>query len=148
MLESSELFDPKSALGQNSEPFTGIASGPLSEDFLGAIAPGVHLRQPNALQNPEFITQELSPRETAIPEEFTRFFPESSRQSHSLRDPLETLEVQMLQVRMTDPPSPTDADSLTDYPPVLSVTRDRLTDWNGGDSHSTPPSLTGSPENP
>ncbi|MCT7981294.1 leishmanolysin [Laspinema olomoucense] len=148
MLESSELFDPKSALRQNSDPFTGIASGPFSEDFPGAIAAlGFHLRQPNALQNPESIPQELSPREAALLEEFTRFFPGFSRQSHGPTDPLETLALQMLQVRMVQPPSPASADTLTDYQEVLSVTRDPLTDWNSGDSHSTP-SLTVSPENP
>ena len=147
MLESSELFDPKSTLGQQSEPFTGIAAGPFSEDFPGAIAPGVHPSQPSALQNPESIPPELSPRETAILEDFTRFFPEFSRQSHPPIDPLETLGLQMLQVRMAESPNPADSDFLSDDHPVLSVTRDRLTDWNGGDSHSTP-SLTGNPENP
>lgn len=147
MLESSELFDPKSAHGQNSQSFPGIASDPFSEDFVGAIAQGVHPHQPSALQNPEFIPQELSPRESAILEEFTRFFPEFSRQSHSSTDPLETLGLQRHPVRMTEPPNPTDADSLSDYHSLLSVTRDRLTDWNGGNSPSTP-SLTDSSENP
>ena len=147
MLESSELFDPKSALRQQSEPFTGMASGPFREEFPEAIAPGVHPSQPSALQNPESISQELSPRESAILEDFTRFFPEFSRQSHRPRDPLETLGLPMLQGRLTQPPSPADADFLTDYQQVLSVTRDRLTDWNSGDSPSTP-SLTDSPEHP
>ncbi|MCT7986603.1 pre-peptidase C-terminal domain-containing protein [Laspinema sp. A4] len=148
MLESSELFDPKSALRQNSEPFTGIASGPFSEDFPGAIAAlGVHPSQPNGLQNPESIPQGLSPRESALWEDFARFFPEFSRPSHQPRDPLETLGLQMLQVRMVQSPNLTDADSRIDEEQVLSVTRDHLTDWNGGDSHATP-SLTGTPENP
>ncbi|MCT7965660.1 hypothetical protein NG799_04835 [Laspinema sp. D1] len=148
MLESSELFDPKSVLRHNSEPFTGSASGPFSEDFPGTIAAlGVHPRQPNALPNPESIPQELSPRESAIWEEFTRFFPGFSRKSDRPTDPLETLGLQMLLVRMTKPPSPADADSLTDDPQVLAVTRDRLTEWNSGNSPSTP-SLTDSPDNP
>ncbi|MGL5196097.1 MAG: hypothetical protein ACRC8Y_21120, partial [Chroococcales cyanobacterium] len=138
MLESSELFDPKSDLRHHSEPFTGMASGSFSEEFPGAIAPGVHPSQPSALQNPESIPQELSPRESAILEDFTRFFPGFSRQSHRPTDPRETLELQMLQGRLTEPPSPADADSLTDYQQVLWVTRDRLTDWNDADAHSTP----------
>ncbi|HEY9836481.1 MAG TPA: PPC domain-containing protein, partial [Vampirovibrionales bacterium] len=148
MLESNELSDPKSALRQNSEPCTGIASGPFSDDFPGAIvALGVHPSPSNGLQNPESLPPELSPREAAIWEDFRRFFPGVSRESHKALDPLETLGLQMLLARITEPLSPADGDSLTDNSEVLCATRDRLTDWNGGNFHTTR-SLSVTPENP
>ncbi|AFY85213.1 PPC domain-containing protein [Oscillatoria acuminata] len=149
MLESSELFDPKSDLCQTSNPFTGIASSPFSEEFAGAIAAGVHLHQPSALQNSECILPELSHQDLAILEDFTGYFPGFSRQPQQPTDPLATLWVQMIQGRMTQPASLAEGDSLTDYHQVLSVSRDRLTGNHEDPSHSpSTPNLIGFPEPP
>lgn len=145
MLESRELFDPKSDPCPTSNPVTGIDSGPFSEEFARAIAPGVHLHQPSALQNPESILPGLSFQDLAILEDFTRYLPGFSRQPQQPTDPLATLWVQMIQARMTQPASLADADFLTDYHQVLSVTRDRLTDSDEDHSHSTP-NFIGFPE--